>query len=178
MLLAGVSPLPIMPTLCPVSSSPGFPTVVPPPMMPTCLLISPSPSAMVQMLPPLSSLTHPKPGTHIDSTPSITAIVPGFGSVEVGSDFDTPGGADSIGGNVSVFSSAVICVFSSSISVAAAASSAGVSAERGICVFSSDRASISAVTAVFTGSAGKSRPRCFLSTQRHTVRHRQRCLFR
>lgn len=53
--------------LLPVSSSPGLPTIVP-------------------CTPPSSSLTLPKPGTHMHRLPSITAIVPDLGLNDDGAD--------------------------------------------------------------------------------------------
>lgn len=87
----------------------------------------------MQTLPPPSSLTQPKPGIHMDLTPSITATVPGLGSVEVGADFDTVRGAGSAGGAESVFSSALISVFDGSLSTTASTSGSEISAERVIC---------------------------------------------
>ncbi|MEL7567332.1 MAG: hypothetical protein AAGU27_20980 [Dehalobacterium sp.] len=61
---------------------------------------------------------------------------------------------DSAGSAGSVFS-VVISIFDGLLSAIATTSGAGVSVDIRISVVSSDRASISAVTAVFTGSAGK-----------------------
>ncbi len=156
-------PPPMIPTLLPVSLSPGFPTVVPPPITPLCLLMSPSLPTGILTFPPPLSLTQPNPGIHMDLTPSMTAIVPGFGSGEdcidalgVADGVNDASDAGSAGGAVSVSFSAVISISSGSLSATGSVSGAGVSAERRICGVSSDRAAISASTVVFVDLAGKS----------------------
>ena len=67
-------------------------------------------------------------------------------------DFDMARDVGSADGARSVFSSAVIPVFSGSLSATASTSGARVSSDRRILGVSSDRASISTVTAVFTRS--------------------------
>ena len=125
-------------------------------------------------LSPPSSLTQPKPGIHMDLTPSMTVIVPGFGSGEdcadalgVADDVDAISDAGSAGNTGSVSFSAVISVSSGLLSVT----------ERKIFDVSVGRASISAVTAVFIAQRVNPRPRRSEAIQRYTMRHRRLCPF-
>lgn len=101
-------------------------------------------------------LDQSKPGTHMHRLPSIIAIVPGLGSLEVDVDFDTVRDVGSADGTDSVFSSTAISVFGGSLSAITSTSGAGLPPERRISGIFSGQASVSAFTAVFTGSAGKS----------------------